>query len=86
MTDKQLTTVWKSRPSLYFSIEASELGLAPGDFPQQLEMKINMGPNCSLIAYTVLIRNRIDRTPIGDIAGVLYCAESGNVSALVIND
>lgn len=75
-----------TRPHMYFTLEASEMGLPPGMWPEILELEMTLGPYKSLIAMAFLMRDKFDYSPDGEVTGCRYTSESGNVNALVIND
>jgi hypothetical protein len=61
-----------------WTAEASDIGLAPGEWPLSIQTDLGNGQPFYLASA--------DKTPSGDLAGVRYRQGLGCLSLLIIND
>jgi hypothetical protein len=80
VTDKPLATAQNCHEHSvhHWVTEASELGLAVGDWPMKIDTNLGNGQPFFMA--------RIGRTDDGDLAGVRYLQGNGCLRLLVIND
>lgn len=61
------------------SIEASELGLAPGNFPAKLEIEVGGDPK-----LRVFVRTQAHYDDEGDLTYVVYSEPQGSFTTLIV--
>lgn len=75
--DRNKTNLLESEPH-QFCVEASELGLPPGPFPQAIETNLGNGQP--------LLIHRIERSAEGELGAVKYRQQFGCTCVTIWND